>query len=130
MNGSGHWVDLGIIIGPELGRWTVGDPSSTGGMLAKVVEQRANVVDSHHLPYKWGGGHAGKTSVHQAVPVDCSGAVSEVLGIDPRVASQFKTFGSPGDGGNRGITVYAKDTHVFLKVNGHYFGTSTSNPGG
>jgi hypothetical protein len=56
--------------------------------------------------------------------------VSAVLGINPRVASQFKGWGSPGDGGSRGVTIYAKDTHVLMKINGHFFGTSGTNPGG
>jgi hypothetical protein len=33
--------------------------------------------------------------------MDCSGAVSAALGIDPRVSGDFVTWGSPGDGGSR-----------------------------
>jgi hypothetical protein len=102
----------------------------SGGYLSRI-KQRANVVDSRRLPYHWGGGHGGKVAaLKQAVPVDCSGAVSEVLGINPRVAAQFETFGKPGAGGNRGVTIYAKSTHVLMKINGRFFGTSQSNPGG
>lgn len=111
----------------------IGDDDLTGS-LAEYVE-RANAFDRKNnqgkLPYQYGGGHGGKVDpTKAAVPVDCSGAVSAVLGINPRVAAQFKTFGSPGDGGNTGITVYAKDSHVLMKINGHFFGTSASNPGG
>jgi hypothetical protein len=105
--------------------------ASASGPYVNRITRRADVVDSRHLPYQWGGGHGGKVApLKQAVPVDCSGAVSEVLGINPRVASQFETFGRPGDGGNRGVTIYAKSTHVLMKINGRFFGTSGSNPGG
>jgi hypothetical protein len=100
------------------------DPS---GVAAKLVS-RANAIDAKHLPYKWGGGHGGKVNAYAAAPLDCSGAVSAVLGIDPRVASQFKTWGKPGAGGQ--VTIYAKDSHVLMEINGHFFGTSATNPGG
>lgn len=93
-----------------------------------VYKQRADAIDANHLPYQWGGGHGGKVTA--ATPVDCSGAVSEVLGIDPRVAAQFKSWGKAGDGGGKGITIAAKDTHVLMKIDGHWFGTSASNPQG
>jgi hypothetical protein len=96
------------------------------GYLGRVIK-RANRIDSKHLPYQWGGGHS-PDAKHKTVPLDCSGAVSKVLGIDPRVASQFKTWGKPGRGGK--ITVYAKDDHVLVEINGHFWGTSAANPGG
>lgn len=109
-----------------------GGQSSIGrGRLSRILA-RANTVDKAQLPYDWGGGH----DRHHAplkgdiVPVDCSGAVSEILGINPRVASQFETWGKSGDGGDKGVTIYAKDTHVLMKINGRFFGTSQSNPGG
>jgi hypothetical protein len=107
-------------------------PSSSSGV-ASQLKSRADTIDKQRLPYKWGGGHQGKTPIGQAVPLDCSGAVSKVLGIDPRVASQFKSFGQPGEGGQ--VTIYAKDTHVLMSIRGqdgqmHFFGTSATNPGG
>jgi hypothetical protein len=104
--------------------------SSPGGALAKVIE-RANVLDQRKLPYQWGGGHQASTANVKTVgPVDCSGAVSAVLGINPRVSGQFERWGKPGDGGNKGVTVYANAEHVITKINGHFYGTSASNPGG
>jgi hypothetical protein len=101
------------------------------GKYVQRITQRANTVDSRHLPYQWGGGHGGKVApLKQAVPVDCSGAVSEVLGINPRVSGQFEKWGRAGDGGNKGVTIYANGHHVLMKVNGRFFGTSASNPGG
>jgi hypothetical protein len=101
-----------------------------GGDLAAVAAQRASAIDKQRLPYSWGGGHGGKTSIHDPVPLDCSGAVSKVLGIDPRVSGQFGKWGSPGDGGGKGVTVYSNGHHVLMKINGHFFGTSGTNPGG
>ncbi len=101
----------------------------TSGVVAQALTNAA-AINAKHMPYLWGGGHGGKVDAKHATPLDCSGAVSAVLGINPRVASQFKTFGSPGDGGSKGITIYAKDDHVLMKINGHFFGTSASNPGG
>jgi hypothetical protein len=101
-----------------------------GSGLARTATQRANVINAQQLPYKWGGGHAGKTPITKAVPLDCSGAVSKVLGIDPRVSGDFAKWGSPGDGGSKGVTVYSNGHHVLMKINGHFFGTSTTNPRG
>jgi hypothetical protein len=117
-------TNLETLTGPKLsqGIQSRGYSSTTADLIA-----RANQVNAHHLPYAWGGGHAGKTDPSQGVPVDCSGAVSEVLGIDPRVAADFEKFGKPGVGR---VTIYAKDTHVIMSINGHFFGTSASNPGG
>jgi hypothetical protein len=102
----------------------------TSSPTANDFRSRADAINAKHLPYQWGGGHGGKVDPTKATPLDCSGAVSAVLGINPRVASQFETFGKPGDGGNRGVTIYAKSTHVLMKIDGHFFGTSSTNPGG
>jgi hypothetical protein len=101
-----------------------------GSTTAAKAAARADAIDAQRLPYLWGGGHQGKTSIHAAVPLDCSGAVSKVLGINPRVSGQFTTWGKAGDGGNRGITIYANGHHVLMKIDGHFFGTSRTNPGG
>lgn len=102
-------------------------PGQAGGS-ATNLEQRAQVINDQHLPYKWGGGHQGRTSLHDAVPLDCSGAVSKLLGINPRVAAEFKKFGKPGRG--HGLTIWASDTHVLVEIGGHFWGTSAANPGG
>lgn len=112
------------------GTTTARGASAPGGNLAAVASQRADTIDKQKLPYSWGGGHAGRTPANKAIPLDCSGAVSKVLGIDPRVADQFKTWGRAGDGGDKGVTVYSKPTHTLMKIKGHFFGTSSTNPGG
>jgi hypothetical protein len=53
--------------------------------------------------------------------------VSRVLGVNPRVSGQFEKWGKPGKGR---ITVYANQHHVLLEVDGHFWGTSATNPGG
>ncbi len=103
---------------------------SMGSALAAEATRRANLIDAKHLPYKWGGGHGGRVNARTTGPLDCSGAVSAVLGIDPRVSGEFTKWGRPGDGGSRGVTIYANGEHVLMKINGRFFGTSGSNPGG
>jgi len=103
--------------------------SGSGG-LARMAAERADIIDRQRLPYSWGGGHGGKTPINKAVPLDCSGAVSKVLGIDPRVSGAFGKWGRPGDGGSKGVTIYSNGHHVLMKINGHFFGTSHANPGG
>ena len=108
-------------------------PSRSQGStpLASAAKQRADLIDSKKLPYKWGGGHGGRVDVKNPVPLDCSGAVSAVLGIDPRVSGQFQSWGRPGRApGGRGITIYSNAEHVLMEIDGRFWGTSASNPGG
>lgn len=108
---------------------TIAGGTDTG--LTGKLKAAANKIDAQHLPYSWGGGHAAKTAPGAGVPLDCSGAISSVVGINPRVASEFKTFGSPGAApGGKGVTIYASSGHVLMEIDGHFFGTSHSNPGG
>jgi hypothetical protein len=110
------------------------DPVALGSITASgdvaKIAARAQAIDARRLPYKWGGGHAGKVDPSKAQPLDCSGAVSAALGINPRVSGQFEQWGNPGDGGNQGVTIYANAHHVLMKIGGHFFGTSATNPGG
>lgn len=89
--------------------------------------ERAASIDAEQLPYKWGGGH-GPTPAKPGVPLDCSGAVSRLLGVNPRVSGQFETFGKPGRG--KSVTIYANEGHVLMEINGRFWGTSATNPGG
>lgn len=97
------------------------------GVLGRVVD-RANAIDRKHLPYLWGGGHQGKVNAYKAHPLDCSGAVSAALNINPRVSGELASWGRPGPG--KHITIYANGEHTFLEINGKFWGTSHSNPGG
>jgi hypothetical protein len=98
------------------------------GMLRKAV-----AWDKAKVPYLWGGGHGSIAKPGQ--PVDCSGYVSAVLGLDsPQVSGNLAGWGKPGKG--RNVTVYANSGHVLMSIrdprNGktRWFGTSKSNPGG
>jgi hypothetical protein len=107
----------------------------TASAIVDHALQRAGTLDARHLPYLWGGGHGGKVNVAKTGPLDCSGAVSAVLGIDPRVSGDFERFGTAGKTtAKSGINIYANDDHVIMSivVNGRerFFGTSRSNPGG
>jgi hypothetical protein len=115
-----------------------GAAALTGSALAVDVEPsdyvarlkaEAERIDDARVPYLWGGGHVERLDPDDPVtPLDCSGAVSRVLGIDPRVSGQFETWGEPGPG--RRVTVYANDVHVLMEIDGHFWGTSGANPGG
>lgn len=103
--------------------------SSTGGGDLQAMIAEANRVDAAELPYKWGGGHsADNRRGGKLMPLDCSGAVSRILGVDPRVSGQFEGWGQAGRG--KHVTIYANATHVLMEIDGHFFGTSGSNPGG
>jgi hypothetical protein len=97
-------------------------------MLKKAVKW-----DKSKVPYLWGGGHGSIAKPGQ--PVDCSGFVSAVLGLDtPQVSGNLASWGKPGKG--RWISVYANDGHVLMSIRDpktrkvRWFGTSSSNPGG
>lgn len=102
------------------------------GTLASALDrvvQRANTIDAKHMPYLWGGGHAGgKVNPRKTGPLDCSGAVSAVLGINTRVSGELASWGRPGRG--KHVTIYANPTHTIMEINGHFFGTSGTNKGG
>lgn len=109
---------------------TISSPGSSlaeGGDKVTRVKARADRINQAHPSYSWGGGHGGKPA-KLGTPVDCSGAVSQVLGVNPRVSGQFAKWGKPGAG--KRITVYANGHHVFMEIDGHFFGTSGSNKGG
>lgn len=96
------------------------------GALGAMVN-KANEIDSRHFPYLWGGGHGSFQG-----PYDCSGAVSAVLHAGgflpaPETSGEFESFGQPGQGA---VTLYASAGHVYMSLDGKFFGTSGTNPGG
>lgn len=96
--------------------------------LAGIVAE-ANHIAEAKVPYLWGGGHGAKVLPNAKVtPLDCSGAVSAALGLNPKVSGEFEQWGAPGKGGH--LTIYANSHHVLMEVNGKFWGTSASNPGG
>lgn len=112
---------------------TPGQPSrssggmSSGGSPVAGIKGRAASLDQQKLPYVYGGGH-GPAASKPGTPLDCSSAVSKVLGINPRVSGQFENWGAPGRG--KRVTIYANPTHVLMEIDGKLWGTSASNPRG
>lgn len=101
------------------------DPATAtvSGKGVQAVTARADKLDAEKRPYLYGGGHAG-----DSWSLDCSAAVAAALGVDVRTSGEFEKFGQPGKGKN--VTIYANDGHVLMEVNGHFWGTSQSNPDG
>jgi hypothetical protein len=97
-------------------------PNSVSDML-----HVAKAVSNRKLPYQWGGGH-GSSPAKIGTPVDCSGYVSQILGVKPRVSGDFEHYGDAGRG--KAVTVYANGGHVLVSIQGRWFATSSSNPGG
>jgi peptidoglycan hydrolase-like protein with peptidoglycan-binding domain len=117
--GGGGPVGGPINVSPGLG--------SAQEMIAAMVAA-ANKIDRAHYSYRWGGGHNPSFSG----PYDCSGAVSAVLhaaGLlnSPMVSGGFMRWGRPGPGA---VTIYANAGHVYMSINGRFFGTTRANPGG
>jgi hypothetical protein len=127
---GGQQASSPSLLNTAMGGDRAGGSISPSGDVGQYVK-RANQLDKAHMPYLWGGGHGSNpVNPDKPTPVDCSGAVSAVLGVDPRVSGQFESWGRAGEGGKKGVTIYANDHHVLMKINGHFFGTSSTNPGG
>lgn len=116
-------LDLALML-----KGAAGQQAPSLGARSSSYAGRASRIDARHLSYQWGGGHAGKVTPGAAQPLDCSGAVSAVLGINPRVSGDLARWGAPGPG--KRVTIYANGKHTFMEIDGHFFGTSASNPGG
>ncbi|MFL5912733.1 MAG: peptidoglycan-binding protein [Gaiellaceae bacterium] len=113
--------------GPSTPPAPVPHGNGTVSQMISAMVSEANYIDGKHYAYRWGGGHANFSG-----PYDCSGAVSAVLhaaGLlsHPMVSGDFEHYGAPGKGA---VTLYANASHVYMSINGHYFGTSSANPGG
>ena len=121
----------------------------TGVVNAMVAA--ANAVTRANYPYVWGGGHpeAGVASASgrkRAVGFDCSGSVAAVLagaGVwpaggpvpnDAGVISQLLQAGLIARGPGRGpveVTLYDHPgVHIFMNIDGRFFGTSDGGGGG
>ncbi len=102
-----------------------------GGMTAMLA--LANKYERKSYPYLWGGGHGDFANAMS--PVDCSGAVSDILHAGgllsgaPMVSGALMGWGKPAKGGEP-LVVYANPHHTVMSLNGKTFGTSGSNPGG
>ncbi len=130
-------------------------PGRARGVLAALAAA-ANKITAEDYPYVWGGGHgqAGIASVGEKGPgyngkrrgYDCSGSVAAVLagaglwpagaGVpnDAGVIQYLRQHGEivPGAGGGiDAVTLYDDPgVHIFMNINGRFFGTSDGGGGG
>jgi hypothetical protein len=135
--------------------FTVQTPGRPSGVLAALTTA-ANKITGEDYPYVWGGGHgqAGIASVGEKGPgfngkrrgYDCSGSVAAVLsgaglwpagdGVpnDAGVIQYLRQHGeiAPGAGDGPGeVTLYDDPgVHIFMNINGRFFGTSDGGGGG
>ncbi|MEA2472485.1 MAG: hypothetical protein QOE06_400 [Thermoleophilaceae bacterium] len=122
--GSQHSTSSGPVGGPIGVAHGIG---SKDEMIAAMIAA-ADRIDRAGYSYSWGGGH----NANFSGPYDCSGAVSAVLhaaGLlsSPMVSGSFMRWGRPGPGA---VTIYANAGHVYMSINGRFFGTTRANPGG
>jgi hypothetical protein len=108
-------------------------PAGKAGRVLQAMRRRADAIDAKHYPYS----SPGNRGFGIGGPMDCSGAVSKVVGpslLDSVHDSvYFKGWGEAGHG--RHITTFSRggtgaSGHVFMSIDGKGFGTSTENPGG
>jgi hypothetical protein len=135
--------------------FTVQTAGRATGVLAAMTTT-ANKITGEDLPYVWGGGHGqvGIASVGEKGPgyngkrrgYDCSGSVAAVLagaglwpagaGVpnDAGVIQYLRQHGEiqPGAGDGLGaVTLYDDPgVHIFMNINGRFFGTSDGGGGG
>lgn len=146
----------GTIVGLEPGEVTV----QTHGRIEGVIDALAagaNAVTARDLPYVWGGGHgqAGVASTGdrggpgangRRVGFDCSGAVAAVLaaaglwppgsgvpndaGVIAELRAEHLLAAGAGTGPSE-VTLYDDPgVHIFMNIDGRFFGTSDGGGGG
>jgi len=145
----------GQIVGLSWASFTV----QTGSRRMPVVQAliaAANTLNSDNYPYVWAGGHpaAGAASVGTRGPgytghtigFDCSGSVAAVLSAaglwqpgtpvpgDSGVIAQLYQDGLIARGVGRGatsVTLYDEPgVHIFMNIDGRFFGTGANPKGG
>lgn len=124
-----------------------GAPVGTGGAGIGGMIDAANHINAQRLPYVWGGGHASAGTPSGGPPAgfDCSGCVAAVLvggGFwdvgssvpnDAGIISALKSKGviAPGSAsGTPSCNIFDNPgDHIFMSLNGAYFGTSDGDGG-
>lgn len=119
---------------PAAGNRQPANASHTLNQMFRIAQDVDKLNNQGKVPYAWGGGH-GAAPAKAGTPVDCSGFVSQILGVSPRTSGQFAaSWGLPGRG--KWVTVYANPEHVLVAMRDprtrkvRWFATSRSNPGG
>jgi hypothetical protein len=105
---------------------------TSGDGSAASIAAAANLLESMHVPYNYGGGHITPARPTGGLEgsyagLDCSSSVSFVLQhagikVETLTSTGFMTWGEPGPGTQ--VTLYANTGHVFMKIGARYFGTS------
>jgi mucin-2 len=135
--------------------FTVQTPGRAVGVISALTVA-ANRLADEDLPYVWGGGHAeaGIASIGERGPgfngkrrgYDCSGSVAAVLaggglwptggavpndaGVIGYLLSKHLIASGAGTGAQQ-ITLYDDPgVHIFMNIDGRFFGTSDGGPGG
>lgn len=145
----------GTVIGIEGRTFAI---EANGGRMSVVgaLTDAANVVTAGDYPYVYGGGHAlaGIASIGikgpgyngRRIGFDCSGSVAAVLagagvwqptsgvpndaGIITELMQQHLIARGVGHGANE-VTLYDDPgVHIFMDIDGHFFGTSDGGGGG
>lgn len=121
------------------------DVGMSGGGIDGMIST-ADEINAKAYPYVWGGGHASAGTPSGNPPgFDCSGCVAAVLcgggfwtpgssvPTDAGVIAQLRKQGiiAPGlDHGTPSCNIYDNPgDHIFMELNGHYFGTSDGAAG-
>jgi len=131
----------------------------TGGKRISVIQallDAANAMNAANYPYVWAGGHpaAGAASIGSSGPgytghtigFDCSGSVAAILSsgdlwqpgtpvpADNGVIAQLRQQGLIKSGvghGSTEVTLYDDPgVHIFMNIDGRYFGTGANAKGG
>jgi hypothetical protein len=146
----------GVIVSGDAFSLTVQTPGRAVGVL-NALTSAADRLQAANYPYVWGGGHAeagvasvgergGPGSNGRRRGYDCSGAVAAVLtgaGLwptgawvpnDAGVISYMLRVGLIARGAGTGahqVTLYDDPgVHIFMSINGRFFGTSDGGGGG
>ncbi len=157
--GSAH-LATGAVTGTIVGLDDAVVTLQTHGRLVGVINaltEGATAVTARDLPYVWGGGHGqagvpstgdkgGPGANGRRIGFDCSGAVAAVLAAaglwapgsgvpnDAGVIAQLRAERLLAAGAGRGpseVTLYDDPgVHIFMNIDGRFFGTSDGGGGG
>jgi hypothetical protein len=150
---SGHAA--GTVIGVDGRTFAI---ESGGGRMSVVaaLTLAANQVTAGDFPYVYGGGHAqagiasigipGPGYTGRRIGFDCSGSVAAVLsgaglwqmtsgvpndaGIIQQLSSEHLIARGAGHGANEVSLYDDPGVHIFMNIDGHFFGTSDGGGGG
>lgn len=140
----------GSLLGPAFLEGAAATARGSGTVINAMVSAAAD-IDSQHIPYEYGGGHAHAGQPDQGDPggnhvggygqtgFDCSGAVAAVLaagglwvegssvpasnGIVDTLLAQHRVLLGAGHGIPE-CTLYDTPDHIFMRLNGEFWGTA------